>query len=103
MVSSPVLGTISTAIWLPFSRSKAVSLLSRADCSLDDNVPVRSVTCAFNAGTSTVYAIATEQTAASTATHSRRITRIYSPVPKSTAGGREISASFSTLKLDLVL
>ncbi len=46
MVSGCVEGSISTAIWLPFARSKSRSCESRVWICDAESVPVRSVTCA---------------------------------------------------------
>ena len=40
MSSGSVVGTMSTAIWLPFSASKADSLLRRSASVASDRVPV---------------------------------------------------------------
>src|SRR5262245_10452440 len=53
IVSSSVVGSISTAIWLPFARSKSRRRASRL-CTCDgESVPVRSVTRPVSGGTAT--------------------------------------------------
>src|SRR5579863_384735 len=53
MSSGEVVGTISTAIWLPFFASSAASLASMRETAPPDKVPVRSVTRAVSGGTAT--------------------------------------------------
>src|SRR5512139_4159894 len=53
MSSGWVVGTIRTAIWLPFCASNAASLLSRAATWSALKVAVRSVTRRLNSGTAT--------------------------------------------------
>src|SRR5437773_4562186 len=52
-VSSSVVGSISTAIWLPLPRSKSRSRASRVWICGGVSVPVRSVTRALSGGTAT--------------------------------------------------
>src|ERR1700690_1487844 len=51
--SGCVVGTISTAIWLPFFASKSASRLSMRLTAPPDRVPVRSTTRAVSGGTAT--------------------------------------------------
>src|SRR6186713_2304410 len=51
--SGCVVGTSSTAIWLPLRCSKAASVCSSVACCWADSVPVKSVTRAFSGGTAT--------------------------------------------------
>src|SRR5690242_13261814 len=53
MVSGSVVGTISTAIWLPFARSKSRKRESRLWICAVESVPVRSVTRALSGGIAT--------------------------------------------------
>ena len=53
IVSGSVVGTISTAIWLPFRVSKSLSFCDSAAMSPLDSVPVRSTTRPVSWGTAT--------------------------------------------------
>ncbi len=48
-----VVGSMSTAIWLPFFASKAASFDSMLATAPPDSVPVRSITRALSGGTGT--------------------------------------------------
>src|SRR3546814_295005 len=110
IVSGSVVGTISTAIWLPFAFSNAVSLSSSALRCVASSVLVRSVTRAASLGTATsACAEAHAKKTSSTATAQRNMAnrdrvarKARSYEPKSTVGGAEIAFSFSTVKLGLI-
>ena len=105
-----VVGTMSTAIWLPFFASKAASLLSMRFTASPDSVPVRSVTRAVSGGTATSAPADLPPAAilprSSSANRDGGATGHQAPtapavgvgLPKSTLGGLEITASFSTAK-----
>src|SRR5712671_4582921 len=56
MVSGCVVGTISTATWLPLRASNSASVCSRAERWLAFRVPVKSVTRALSGGSATAAA-----------------------------------------------
>ncbi len=80
IVSGSVVGTISTAIWLPLRVSKSLSFCDSAAMSLLDSVPVRSTTRPVSCGTATSAeaekAKASRSANDSAATHSAVIARL---------------------------
>ncbi|CAM3901085.1 hypothetical protein DETS111669_31610 [Delftia tsuruhatensis] len=109
MSSGAVVATISTTTCEPDFCSMLRSLSSMARASSGDSVPVWSMSRAVSGGTgcgACASALPGSNNAARSRAQSMRqsgardVVTVYL-LPKSTVGGREISASFCTLKVGL--
>src|SRR3954469_22232232 len=91
IVSGSVVGTISTATWLPLRASRSLSFWVRPAMSDDDNVPVWSTTRPVNCGTATsASTIVAKQTssAASSALTAERARKMDAPLFRGCRRGR---------------